>query len=109
VIPRSGRPRVARRALDTARRAPEPSGALRRRLADALASCSQEERDLLALLIGERLSPAEASLALEIPTAQVLRARESLLETLRIALLGEPIRRVATPRASTPSILRRAS
>ena len=108
-VARSGRPRVARRALDSARNAPAPTAPVRRRIAAALAECSEEECNLLALLIGERLSPAEASLALEMPTADVLRVRASLFETLRRALIGEPMRRAGAQRASADSTLRRAS
>ncbi|MGH7741384.1 MAG: hypothetical protein ACRENS_05110 [Candidatus Eiseniibacteriota bacterium] len=106
---RSGRPRVARRALDSARHAPLPALAARRRIADALAACSADERNLLALLLAERLSPAEASLALELPAAEVLRARDALIETLRRALLGGPTPRVALPRPADAPSLRRAS
>jgi DNA-directed RNA polymerase specialized sigma24 family protein len=109
VTARSGRPRRARRALDSARRAPAPTAALRRRLAAALAECSEDERNVLALMVGDGLSPDETSLALELPTAQVLRMRASLFETLRRALLGESPRRVAMPRGAVPSQLRRAS
>jgi DNA-directed RNA polymerase specialized sigma24 family protein len=108
--PRFGRPRQGRRALETARHAPAPSTLLRRRIADTLAECSEEERNVLALLIGERLSPAEASLALEIPTSRVLRVRAALFDSLRRALLGErPARRAVATRSAAGTTLRRAS
>jgi DNA-directed RNA polymerase specialized sigma24 family protein len=109
VSTRSGRPRVARRALESARHAPPPTAALRRRLSAALAECTEAERNVLALLVGERLSPAEASLALELPTAEVLRIRATLFETLRRVMLGESPKRVAMPRAAAATQLRRAS
>lgn len=106
---RSGRPRLARRALDSARRAPAPTAALRRRLAAALAECTEDERHVLALLVGEGLSPAEASLALELPTARLLRMRTTLFETLRRALFGGSSKRVARTHRPVPIQLRRAA
>jgi len=89
VSTRAGRPRVARRALDSARRAPVATAALRRRIAEALASCTEEEQQVLALLVGERLSTAETALALEVPASRVMLMRAALFETLRRALLEE--------------------
>ena len=106
---RFGRPRRARRALDSARRAPAPTAALRRRLAAALAECSEDERNVLALLVGEGLSPAETSLALELPAARLLSMRTTLLETLRRALFGETVKRVARTRGAVSIDLQRAS
>jgi len=106
---RSGRTRTARRARESARRAPAPTALLRRRLAAALASCSEEEQHVLALLVGERLSPAETSVALEIPASQVLRVRATLFETLRLALVGRDARRSAARLDDDAAPLRRAS
>lgn len=105
---RSGRPRVARRALESARRAPAPTTALRRRIADALASCTEEEQQMLALLVGERLTTAETALALEVPASRVMLVRAALFETLRRALLATPA--ISRPRRAAPAVpLRRAS
>ncbi len=86
------RPRVARRALRSARRAPA-TGSPRERIASALACCSASERHVLALLIEERLTPAETAVALELSLAQVLNVQATLLDELSRVLGGRPFRR----------------
>lgn len=56
----------------------------RRRLSRALSRCAAEERVLLALLLFERLTPAEAAEALSISVADV----ESRFDHLRAELEG---------------------
>ncbi|HVP14653.1 MAG TPA: hypothetical protein VMS88_03855, partial [Terriglobales bacterium] len=52
----------------------------------ALARCAARERVLLALLLFERLTPAEAASVLEVPRATIERAYASLLGELRDCL-----------------------
>jgi DNA-directed RNA polymerase specialized sigma24 family protein len=99
--------RVARRALQSARRAPI-AGTSRERLAAALACCSETERLVLALLIEERLTPAETANALDLPLAIVIRTQSTLFTELRRALRGRPFRR-ALRTAAASSRLGRAS
>lgn len=107
---RAGRPRQARRALESARHAPPSTALLRRRLVEALADCSDEERDVLALLVGERLTTAEAAMALEVSPMRVLSVRTALFDSLRRALSGVSVpRRESAPRLAEDTPLRRAS
>jgi DNA-directed RNA polymerase specialized sigma24 family protein len=99
------RPRVARRALDSARRAPV-AGSARSRIAAALSCCSEEERHVLALLIEERLTAAEAAAALELPLHHVRRVQSTLYGELRRVLRGRAFRR---PAPQTPFALRRVA
>ncbi len=64
---------------------PAPSDA-GRRLADALARSTPRERLVLALLLVERLSPAEVASALDCPVAEVERAYRLLIGSARAAL-----------------------
>lgn len=85
------RPRIGRRALATARRAVETSPA-RSRIGATLARCSPTARRIAALLLIERLSPAEAAAALEIPVREVRRTYSALLAELRRMLGAERLR-----------------
>lgn len=76
------------------RRAP---AALKRRLAvqqagvraaGALQDCSEEDRALMALLMLERLTPAEAAIALGLEVHTVVRRHRALLGKLRRAFRG---------------------
>ncbi len=86
--------------------APRPG---RRAVARALSGCAASERVLLALLLFERLTPAEAASVLGVPAGRVERAYASLLSQLRETLRGRvPVR--TAPRFATPTArLRRAS
>lgn len=78
-------------------------------VARALGACAANERVLLALLLCERLTPAEAARVLGVPPARVERAYAALLSQLRRSLRGRALR-AAAPRFATPSArLRRAS
>jgi DNA-directed RNA polymerase specialized sigma24 family protein len=78
-------------------------------VARALSDCAAGERVLLALLLCERLTPAEAASVLGVPAARVERAYASLLARLRESLRGRRLRSAA-PRFATPTArLRRAS
>lgn len=103
----SGRPRLARRALASASQAPV-GGSARARIAAALACCSNTERQIVALLIEERLSVSETALVLGLPVGEVTRVRSTLLNELRRVLRGRPFRRAGRPAASALG-LRRAS
>ncbi len=59
----------------------------------ALSRCIQRERVLLALILFEHLTPAEAASVLDIPVARIERAYAALLADLRDVLA----RRVARP------------
>ena len=90
-----------------------PVTALRRdrreAVARALSGCAARERVLLALLLFERLTPAEAANVLGVPAARIERAYAALLSQLR-ELLGGSAPRVSVPRFATPAArLRRAS
>ena len=108
---RPGRPRIARRALAAAQRAPV-GGSARSRIAAALALCSETARHVVALLVQERLSARETALALGLPLRRVTRIRSTLLGELRRVLRGRPFRRTARS-AARPALdvisLRRAS
>jgi hypothetical protein len=74
------RPRLAvlpGRALAT------PGDPRREALARALSRCPLRERVLLALLLFERLTPAEAADVLDLPAARVERSYAALLAELR--------------------------
>lgn len=107
------RPRVARRALESARRAPA-GGWSRDRVATVLTNASPGVRRIAALLLIEGLSPNEAAIALDVPVRDITNTFESLLNDLRHALravrLRPPGRGSARPRLiEIPNSLRRAS
>jgi DNA-directed RNA polymerase specialized sigma24 family protein len=78
-------------------------------VARALSGCATRERVLLALLLFERLTPAEAASVLGVPAMRIERAYAALLSQLR-ELLGGSAPRASVPRFATPSArLRRAS
>ena len=62
--------------------------ASRARIASALRSCTARERLALALLLYERLTPAEAGAALGLSPRAVERAYRAALRELRVALRG---------------------
>jgi DNA-directed RNA polymerase specialized sigma24 family protein len=75
----------------------------------ALSRCAARDRVLLALLLFERLTPAEAARVLEVPRATIERAYASLLGELREGLRRDG-RTFATPVRACPSLpARRAS
>jgi DNA-directed RNA polymerase specialized sigma24 family protein len=85
-------------------------------VARALSACAAGERVLLALLLFERLTPAEAASVLGVPAPRVERAYVSLLSQLRQSLRGRGATRAwrgrpaGAPRFATPGArLRRAS
>jgi DNA-directed RNA polymerase specialized sigma24 family protein len=81
----------------------------REAVARALSHCAAHERVLLALLLFERLTPAEAASVLEVPAARIERAYASLLAQLS-RLPGGRVPRPGAPRFATPTArLRRAS
>jgi DNA-directed RNA polymerase specialized sigma24 family protein len=81
----------------------------REAVARALSHCAAHERVLLALLLFERLTPAEAASVLEVPAARIERAYASLLAQLS-RLAGGRVPHLGTPRFATPAArLRRAS
>jgi DNA-directed RNA polymerase specialized sigma24 family protein len=78
-------------------------------VARVLSGCAASERVLLALLLFERLTPAEAASVLGVPAGRIERAYVSLLTQLRQSLRGRALPRPA-PRFATPTArLRRAS
>lgn len=96
-------PDLPRRARGL-RRAPAPVqreaalSAARARLAAALGRFREEDRALLGLMLVERLTPAEAARALDVPVSELLRGYRTLLSDLRRALRGlapRPARRAA--------------
>lgn len=81
----------------------------REAVARALSSCAASERVLLALLLFERLTPAEAASVLDVPAARIERAYAALLAQLG-RMPGGRVPRVSVPRFATPTArLRRAS
>jgi len=81
----------------------------REAVARALSGCAASERVLLALLLFERLTPAEAASVLDVPAARIERAYAALLSELR-GLSGGRAPRLRAPRFATPTArLRRAS
>ncbi len=78
-------------------------------LARALSECAAHERVLLALLLFERLTAAEAATVLGIPAARIERAYAALLAELR-GWIGDGVARASAPRFATPTArLKRAS
>ena len=102
------RPRVARRAVESARRAPV-AGSSRSRIAAALPFCSDEERHVLALLLEERLTTAETAATLDLTITRVMRVRSMLFGELRRVLRGRPFRRTAMPAPTGAFAPRRAA
>jgi DNA-directed RNA polymerase specialized sigma24 family protein len=101
------RPRVL--ALPSRRPVAVPRHDRREAVARALSGCAARERVLLALLLFERLTPAEAASVLGVPASRIERAYAALLARLR-ELLGGRTPRVRVPRFATPTArLRRAS
>ena len=79
-------------------------------VARVLSGCAASERVLLALLLFERLTPAEAAMVLGVPAGRVERAYASLLARLREPLRGRAMSRATDSRFATPTArLRRAS
>lgn len=62
------------------------------RIGDALQGCTEEDRALMALLLLERLTPAEAAQALGMDVETVVRRHRALLARLRRAFRGIAIR-----------------
>jgi DNA-directed RNA polymerase specialized sigma24 family protein len=60
----------------------------RERVRVALERCAEHERAVLALMLFERLTPAEAANALGVQVSELLRAYDSLMRDLRRALKG---------------------
>ncbi len=81
---------------------------IRRRLLDAIEHCAPRERMMLALLLVERLTPAEAAETLRLPAASVTRRYRALLAELARAYHGLGSRRAARAAAGVAR-LRRAS
>jgi DNA-directed RNA polymerase specialized sigma24 family protein len=101
------RPRVL--VLPPRRPAAVPGQDRREAVARALSGCAARERVLLALLLFERLTPAEAASVLGVPAARIERSYAALLSQLR-ELLGGRAPRASAPRFATPTArLRRAS
>jgi len=101
------RPRLL--ALPSRRPVAVPRHDRREAVARALSGCATRERVLLALLLFERLTPAEAASVLGVPATRIERAYAALLSQLR-ELLGGSAPRASVPRFATPSArLRRAS
>ena len=90
-----------------------PRQDVRATVSRALSACAARERVLLALLLCERLTPAEAASVLGVPAARIERAYAALLSQLRQSLRGRGRPRelpLTAPRFSTPTArLRRAS
>lgn len=85
--------------------------AARGRVAAALACRTDEERAVLAMLLVERLTPAEAAQVLGVEIAELLAMRRALLRALRRAFKGEtrPSRWGESPsRIVTPAREKRA-
>jgi DNA-directed RNA polymerase specialized sigma24 family protein len=79
-------------------------------VARALSRCATRERVLLALLLFERLTPAEAAHVLRVPAARVERAYAALLSELRETLgAGGPYPAMPANVARPVAQLRRAS
>jgi len=66
------------------------------RIHGALRGCTEEDRALMALLLLERLTPAEAAQALGMDVVAVVRRHRALLARLRRAFRGLAIRRAST-------------
>ena len=101
------RPRVV--APSSRRPVAVPRHDRRDAVARALSGCAARERVLLALLLFERLTPAEAASVLGVPAPSIERAYATLLAQLR-ELLGGRAPRASVPRFATPTArLRRAA
>jgi DNA-directed RNA polymerase specialized sigma24 family protein len=101
------RPRVPAKSLH--RPVAVPRRDRREAVARALSGCAARERVLLALLLFERLTPAEAARVLGVPAARIERAYAALLSQL-CELLGGRAPRAGAPRFATPAArLRRAA
>jgi DNA-directed RNA polymerase specialized sigma24 family protein len=70
----------------------------RRRIAAALERCTRNERQLLALMLCERLSAPEAADVLGLSAREVQRAYAGLLRELDVALSGDSARAGRRPR-----------
>jgi DNA-directed RNA polymerase specialized sigma24 family protein len=85
------------------RRAPAPVqrlaaiGAAREKVTAALERLGDDERALLAMLLVERLTPAEAARALDVPVDQLARGYRALLAELRRAVRGLAARPARRP------------
>ena len=106
--------------LELPRPVAEPRRGPRAAVARALSRCATRERVLLALILFEHLTPAEAASVLDVPVARIERAYAALLAELR-DLLARRVSRVRPrtaaprggaarePRPAVPARLRRAS
>jgi DNA-directed RNA polymerase specialized sigma24 family protein len=82
----------------------------RRRIAAALERCTRSERQLLALMLCERLSAPEAAGVLGLPAREVERVFAGLLRDLDVALSNGAARRSRRPRLEDADLpLRKAS
>jgi len=91
------------RPVVTPRRGPRAA------VARALSRCATRERVLLALILFEHLTPAEAASVLDVPATRIERAYAALLAELR-EVLAVRAPRVRARTLATPSArLRRAS
>jgi DNA-directed RNA polymerase specialized sigma24 family protein len=76
----------------------------RARIAEAIARCTMRDRELLALLLVERLTPAEAAVALGLSLERVRRRHAALIARLarELAAFTVPVEpaRVRMRRAS---------
>ena len=72
------------------------------RIGDALRGCSEEDRALMALLLLERLTPAEAAQALGMDVVTVVRRHRALLARLRRAFRSLTVRTAGERRAILP-------
>jgi DNA-directed RNA polymerase specialized sigma24 family protein len=88
----------------------EPRCGPRAAVARALSCCAARERVLLALLLFERLTPAEAASVLDVPAWRIERAYASLLVELRESLGTRAPYPMTPVRTGRPvATLRRAS
>jgi DNA-directed RNA polymerase specialized sigma24 family protein len=102
------RPRLL--ALPSRRPVAVPRRDQREAVARALRGGAARERVLLALLLFERLTPAEAAHVLRVPAARVERAYAELLSELRETLgVGGPYPAMPARFARTAAQLRRAA
>ena len=91
----SKRTRGVRRAPASLKRALVRRAAAAR-VGAALQTCTDDERGVLALLLLERLTPAEAARALGIGIDRVARLKSSLIARLRRAVQKRAVRPVRT-------------
>ena len=78
------------------------------RISVALRGCTEEDRALMALLLLERLTPAEAAQTLGMDVVLVVRRHRALLARLRRAFRGLAIRQARTGERRTILPLARA-